>query len=91
MDQSSERPSQDRLDSLRHLLPHCWQDVLVRVHRECDRGMVHNAVWAEARLEPDGGGWVHLSCLSRRLGRPLVQADFPFDVPANEWQPWEES
>jgi hypothetical protein len=50
--------------------------------------MVHNAVWAEAGLEPDGG-WVHLSCLSRRLGRPVIQADFPADTPANDWQPWE--
>jgi hypothetical protein len=38
--------------------------------------LAHDAVWAEAGLEPDGG-WVHLSCLSRRLGRPLIQADFP--------------
>ena len=51
--------------------------------------VVHDAVWAEAGLEPDGGGWVHLSCLSRRLGRPLIQADFPADLPANDWQPWE--
>ena len=50
--------------------------------------MVHDAVWAEAGLEPDGG-WVHLSCLSRRLGRPLIQADFPAGLPANDWQPWE--
>jgi hypothetical protein len=51
--------------------------------------VVHDAVWVEAGLEPDAGGWVHLSCLSRRLGRPLIQADFPADVPANDWQPWE--
>jgi hypothetical protein len=44
--------------------------------------MVHDAVWAEAGLEPDGG-WVHLSCLSRRLGRPLTREDFPADTPAN--------
>jgi hypothetical protein len=51
---------------------------------------VHDAVWAEAGLEPDGG-WLHVACLSRRLGRPLVQADFPVDAPTNEWKPWEDS
>jgi hypothetical protein len=45
-------------------------------------------VWAAAGLEPDSG-WFHLACLSKRLGRPLIEADFPADIPANDWRPWE--
>jgi hypothetical protein len=45
-------------------------------------------VWAAAGLEPDSG-WFHLACLSMRLGRLLVEADFPADTPANYWRQWE--
>jgi hypothetical protein len=51
--------------------------------------MVHDAVWAEAGLEPDDG-WFHLECLERRLGRKLTQADFPTDALSNDWRPWEQ-
>jgi hypothetical protein len=40
---------------------------------------VLDKVWAQAGLDR---GFVCLTCLERRLGRPLVRADFK-DVPAN--------
>jgi len=49
--------------------------------------MVHNAVWAKAGMEPDGGH-LCIGCLERRLGRMLRPRDFT-DAPINDPDiPW---
>lgn len=43
--------------------------------------MVHNALWAEAGMKPDGG-MLCIGCLEDRLGRTLTMNDFT-DAPVN--------
>lgn len=45
------------------------------------RFMVHDDVWAAAGMAPSGG-WLCVSCLERRLDRPLTGADLK-PVPLN--------
>lgn len=37
--------------------------------------MVHNDVWAAASMPRVAGGWLCVSCLQQRLGRPLTSDD----------------
>jgi hypothetical protein len=43
---------------------------------------VHDSLWAEAGMAPDGG-YLCIGCLEARLGRRLYRADFPDQVPIN--------
>jgi hypothetical protein len=43
--------------------------------------MVHDDVWADAGMTPDGG-MLCISCLEQRLGGPLVPDDL-IDAPVN--------
>lgn len=49
--------------------------------RDWQRYMVHDEVWADAGMDPDGG-WLCIACLESRLGRRLQPADLA-DVPLN--------
>lgn len=42
--------------------------------------MVHDDVWTAAGM---GQGFVCVTCLESRLGRPLTGLDFPLDLPIN--------
>lgn len=58
-------------------------DLNARYHcAECgkddlDHYMVTNEVWQAAGMAEGRGGFLHLVCLERRLGRPLSLGDFP--------------
>jgi hypothetical protein len=49
--------------------------------RDWQRYMVHDHVWSDAGMDPDGG-WLCVGCLEARLRRPLTGADFP-ELPLN--------
>jgi len=50
--------------------------------------MVHNAVWAEAGMDPDGG-YLCIGCLEKRLGRMVRPRDFT-GAPINDFDvPWD--
>ena len=50
--------------------------------------MVDDALWARAKIAPDGG-MLCVGCLESRIGRQLTRADF-VDAPIN-WLPAERS
>lgn len=52
--------------------------------KEPELYMVKNEVWASAGLQ-EFDGWVCLTCLSRRLDRPLAPSDFIDGLPANDF------
>jgi hypothetical protein len=47
--------------------------------------MVTKDVWAAANVD---SGYLCIPCLERRLGRPLVAADFT-SAPVNQPSPWD--
>lgn len=48
---------------------------------EREHYMVHNSVWAQSGLKPEGG-CLCILCLEARIGRKLMRVDFT-DVPLN--------
>jgi hypothetical protein len=53
--------------------------------------MVHDVVWAAARMKVeflDHSGFLCVGCIEKRLHRKLTPADFP-QYPINETCPWD--
>ena len=49
-----------------------------------DYYMVTDGLW-NSLTKDQSRGQLHLACLEKRLGRPLVLEDFPKFIPVNDW------